>query len=97
VAELQEPPLGQDLGVGVGGGGVDADEVGGELVDPDGVLVEVTLQGGEGGAAAEPGAGKPLGASSKKGWQKIVVTRRPLSNCCALLQPTLPVKHRTFR
>ena len=48
VAELQEPLLGQDVGVGVGGGGVDADEVGGELVDADGLLVQVALQGGEG-------------------------------------------------
>src|SRR4051794_5633491 len=54
VAELQEPLLGQDLGVGVGGGGVDADQVGGELVDADGLLVRVMLQGAEGVTDAEP-------------------------------------------
>src|SRR3954467_12594369 len=60
VAELQEPLLGEDRGIGVGGGGVDADEVGGELVDADGLLAQVPLQGAEGGARAEsraqPGA-----------------------------------------
>ena len=55
VAELQEPLLGQDVGVGVGGGGVDADEVGGELVDADGLLVQVALQGGEGGRRGRAG------------------------------------------
>ena len=59
VAELQEPLLGQDVGVGVGGGGVDADEVGGELVDADGLLVQVALQGAEGVAGAE--SGEPVG------------------------------------
>jgi len=54
VAELQEPLLGQDRGVGVGRGGVDADEVGGKLVDADGLLVQVTLHGAEGVAGAEP-------------------------------------------
>src|SRR3954470_5737936 len=59
VAELQEPLVGQDLGVGVGRGGVDADQVGGELVDADGVLVQITFQEAEGFAEAEPG--EPVG------------------------------------
>ena len=59
MAELQEPLLGQDIGVGVGRGGVDADEVGGELVDADGLLVQVSLHGTKGGTNAEPG--EPVG------------------------------------
>src|SRR4051794_23654699 len=59
VAELQQPLLGQDVGVGVGGGGVEADYVGGQLVDADGLLIEVTLQSGEGGALSQ--AGEPVG------------------------------------
>jgi hypothetical protein len=39
VAELQQPPLGEDIGVGVGGGGVDADGIGGELINADGLAV----------------------------------------------------------
>src|SRR5262249_59098801 len=48
VAELQQPLLRQDVGVRVGGGGIKADQVGRELVDADGVPVQVALQGGEG-------------------------------------------------
>ena len=59
MAELQESLLGEDLGVGVGGGGVDADEVGGELVDADGLLAQVPLQGAEGGTRAE--SSEPIG------------------------------------
>ena len=59
VAELQQPLLGQDLSVGVGGSGVDADQVGGELVNTQGLLVEVPLQGAEGGAGAQPA--EPVG------------------------------------
>ena len=59
MAELQEPLRGEDVGVRVGGGGVDADDVRGELVDPDGLLVQVTLQGAEGGAGAE--TAEPVG------------------------------------
>jgi hypothetical protein len=59
VAELQESLLGQDVGVGVGRGGVEADQIGGQLVDADGVLVQITLQGSEGIAAAQPG--EPVG------------------------------------
>jgi len=55
VAKLQEPLRGQDVGVRVGGRGVDADDLRGELVDADGLLVQVTLQGAEGGAGAESG------------------------------------------
>jgi hypothetical protein len=59
VAELQESLLGEDRGVGVGGSGVDADEVGWELVDADGLLAQVPLQGAEGGASTE--SSEPIG------------------------------------
>ena len=59
MAELQEPLRGDDVGGRVGGRGVDADDVGGELVDADGLLVQVTLQGAEGGAGAQ--SGEPVG------------------------------------
>ncbi|QJW95878.1 hypothetical protein [Frigoriglobus tundricola] len=48
MTELQEPLLGEDVGVGVGGGGVDADKVGGQFVDPNGLLIEVAFDGVEG-------------------------------------------------
>ena len=59
MAELQQPPLREDVGVGVGGGGVDADGVGGELVDADGLPVEVAFEPGEG--VAGPEAGEAVG------------------------------------
>ena len=48
VTELYQSLLGQDLGVGVGGGGVDADGVRRQLIDADGLLVQLPLQGSEG-------------------------------------------------
>ena len=47
------------IGVGVGGGGVDADEVGGELVDPDGLLVQIAFEDAEGVPGTE--SGEPVG------------------------------------
>ena len=60
--------------------------VGGELVDADGLLVEVALQGGEGVADAEPG--EPVGEAvvvdvggpdgfAQQGGEGAVVLRRP--------------------
>jgi hypothetical protein len=65
VAELQQPLLGQDVGVGIGRGGVDADEAGGEPVGADGLLIQVAPRGTEGGASAEPG--EPVGEPAAMG------------------------------
>jgi hypothetical protein len=54
-AELQQPLLGEDIGVRVGGGGADADGVSGELVDADGLPVEVAFELGEGIPGAQSG------------------------------------------
>lgn len=43
MTELEQTPLGENLDVGIGGGGVDANEVCGQVVDADGVLVEILL------------------------------------------------------
>ena len=59
MAELEKSLLGEDRGVGVGRGGIDADQVGGEFVDADGLLAQVPLQGAESGARAE--SSKPIG------------------------------------
>ena len=61
VAELQEPSVGEDIGVGVGGGGVDADEIGRELVDPDGLLVQIPFEDAEGVPGTE--SSEPVGQS----------------------------------
>jgi hypothetical protein len=61
VAELHQPLLGHDVGVGIGGGGVDAHRVGGELVDADGLLVQLPFQVAEGIAAAQ--TVEPVGQS----------------------------------
>jgi hypothetical protein len=45
LAELDEALLGEDLGIGGGGGGVDAADRDGQAVDADGVAVEVLLEG----------------------------------------------------
>jgi hypothetical protein len=43
VAELEEAEFGENLDVGAGGGGIDAEEVRVEVVNADGVAVEVSL------------------------------------------------------
>ena len=48
MAELQQAVLREDLGVGVGGGGVDAEQGRGEVVDADGVPVEVASKACQG-------------------------------------------------
>ena len=54
VAELHQPLLGQHISVGVGGGRVVTNRVGGELVDADGLLVQFPFQDAKGVVAAEP-------------------------------------------
>ena len=44
VTELDQPLFGLDIGISGGGGGVDANEVRREVVNADGVLVEVGLE-----------------------------------------------------
>src|SRR5205085_11195244 len=42
--ELKNTVLGEDVGIGVGSSGVDAEQRGVEVVDADGVAVEVSLE-----------------------------------------------------
>jgi hypothetical protein len=44
VTELDDALLGDDLGVGAGGGGIDAEDRGGQVVDAKGVAVEIDLE-----------------------------------------------------
>jgi hypothetical protein len=51
--------FGQDVGVGVSRGGVDADDGVGELIDTEGLLIQVLLQAAEGGTSAK--SAQPVG------------------------------------